>query len=516
MSVPRDPDRPAGDERAVSNVLGYIIVLTIIIASVVAIVALGSAALVDTQQQSELQRAEHSMTLFDSRAAMVALGTSDTQALNFGHDSGSFQADPDAGWLAIHHVDYTAGETEEVFNESLGALVYTNDDTRMAYQGGGVWRLDDQGAAQMLSPPEFHYRQATLTLPVIRIGGSQTSARSPTTTVKSTGDARLVFPNQTTGTANGTGAPYDYNGAGEPYYNPVGNGTVQVTIHSDYYQGWGTYFRERTTAQVEEFDSNSTVRITLISLAGSLGRFPMPNEDEGVEVSGMGAGHPVTDFRLNLSEGQTGGGENHWAMYSTEGYNEFEVHVEPDFGACEARISVYYHNSSSGVREEWQTDVLDETTSSAVSCTNDYIEVDLTDDAESIEYSEIDGTTGSGTKFCFGPDIKDFSTDNPAVLDQHSTVDPGSISPGHTETLNFTVNHYLSRLGTSYTLTVKDAQGNFCPSGAGGGKGKGKGGGSDSVDEGASFGVLDFQETSAARFITYLHVTENEIEIDFD
>jgi hypothetical protein len=501
-------------DRGISTVLGYTLVIAIIFSSVVGIVAIGTGTVLETQRHSEIDRAAHSMTLFDSRAALVALGTSNAQSLSFGQDSGSFEVRPDAGWMSIKHFNYTEGETEELVNTSLGAFVYVNDGTEIGYQGGGVWRADRQGAARMLSPPEFHYREATLTLPMIRTGGSVSTGNSPSVTISSSGTTRTVFPNSTDGSANGTGSPYDFPGDGRPYENPLRNGTVEVHVHSEYYEGWANYFRERTSGDVTVFHNNETVHLNLISVGGSVGAFPMPPENEGVDASGMGSGHPVTEFRLNISEGQTGGGENHWAMYSTNGYNEFELHVEPEFGAsCEARLSVYYHNTSTNEHEEWQTDSLD-SSSPAVTCTASGITLDLTSDASDIEYTEIQGTTGSGTKFCFGSDIRSTTADN-TTLTEHA-VDPGSnvyfdSTDGDTDekSLNFTVNHYLSRLGTDYSLIVKDAQGNFCPSGSGSSSG-----GSDSIDEGASDGVLRYQEATGSEYIAFLHVTENEIDVD--
>ncbi|MEF8838025.1 MAG: hypothetical protein V5A18_00805 [Haloarculaceae archaeon] len=500
MSSLRGRDRYDSDQRGVSNALGFILLLAIVIGGTASVAILGASALSDTQQNSELERAELSMTLFDSRAAMVAIGSSDSQRIQFGQDSGHFETRPGESRLVIQHTNYTAGKTTELFNKSLGSFVYENGGTDIAYQGGGVWRLDPEGDAQMLSPPEFHFRDATLTLPIIRLGGEDSAGNPRAAGVSATRDARHVFPNETA----------SYPGISRSYLNPLRNGTVTVQVQSDYYTAWADYFRQRTAGEVKVFDGNQTVHVTLISVKGSLGRFDMPAENQGIEVDGMGGGHPVTDFQLNLSEGLTGGGENHWAMYSTDGFNQFEVHVEPDYGSCEARVSVFYANASTGEHQEWQTDWLT-SASDALSCTGSYLHLELSHDDPDIEYEDIDGVTGSGTKFCFGTTINDNSPDDPGTVGQHP-VDPGNISTGHVKPLNFTINHYLSRLGANYELIVKDAQGNFCPSGAG----PPGGGGSDTVDEDASYGVLRFPGAAGPEYITYLHVTENRIDVSLD
>jgi hypothetical protein len=84
------------------------------------VVTLGSTAIDDTQDQVSEDRAEKAMTRFDSKAALVALGNSDTQEVDFGTDRQS----------------------------NYGV----NDDT-IAYQGGGVWKRIEANESRMVSPP---------------------------------------------------------------------------------------------------------------------------------------------------------------------------------------------------------------------------------------------------------------------------------------------------------------------------------------------------------------------------
>ena len=60
-------------------------------------------------------------------------------------------------------------------------------------------------------------------------------------------------------------------------------------------------------------------------------------------------------------------------------------------------------------------------------------------------------------------------------------------------------NHYLGLLDDEVDLIVKDGPGS-----------------SDSIDEGSSSGKLLYEEGAGSRFVTYLHVTENEIVVRLD
>ncbi|MFC6991874.1 hypothetical protein ACFQH3_08975 [Haladaptatus sp. GCM10025707] len=53
--------------------VGTILIMALVVMGTTAVAAFGAVVIEDTRQQSELERAEQTLTLFDSRAAMVAL-----------------------------------------------------------------------------------------------------------------------------------------------------------------------------------------------------------------------------------------------------------------------------------------------------------------------------------------------------------------------------------------------------------------------------------------------------------
>lgn len=519
VMTPSGPVSRTMDTRGQSSPLAYILVLSIVLVGTVAILTLGTSALQGTQGQSELQRAEHAMTLFDSRAAMVALGTSSSQRISFGQDSGSFETRPDTGWLSIRHVNYTdppSGEVEEIYNESLGSFVYTNGDTTIAYQGGGVWRDDGAGQPRMISPPEFHFRDSTLTLPVITVNGQAAGSGGVEAVVESRGQPRNIFPNSTSATpsSNETGGPY--NGTDDPYQNPIENGTVFVWVRSQYYSAWADYFEERTTGNVTVWDTNNTVRLNLESLGRAPGDFTPPEPtDPPVEAGGMGDGHPVEEFSLSLeSDGSPGLNNAHWSLWSDSGSNELEFQIISE-GKCQNGggysdnkniiIRLYYHNESTGAREEWRvSDTVDDLSAVTVDCPTKKegtLNVDFTDTNTEMTYTDFGPASGgSGNKDHFGDGMSKTS-DNPAMIGQHDSLDPnGEVHHNsHTETLNWTANHYLSRLPSNFRL-----QGGAGP------------GASNRINESISEGRLEYEEAVGSRYITFLHITETEVEIQID
>ncbi|MEF8979193.1 MAG: hypothetical protein V5A39_10015, partial [Haloarculaceae archaeon] len=86
--------------RGQSELIGVILVFGLMIVGAVVVVALGASAVGDSQDRLSEQRAEKAMTQFDSKAALVALGSSDVQQVSFGTDRASnFEVQDGEGWM---------------------------------------------------------------------------------------------------------------------------------------------------------------------------------------------------------------------------------------------------------------------------------------------------------------------------------------------------------------------------------------------------------------------------------
>jgi len=235
----------SGQLRGQAETLGIVLVFAILISGAVIVVAIGSTAISDTEGQLADDRAEKAMTQFSSKAGLVALQEADTQQVDFATEQGEqYNVVDDTGWMNITWTNQTSGYSEEVMNMTLGAVVFEGDRTRLAYQGGGVFRATDAGG-RMISPPEFHFREGTLTLPAINVTGGPALGDSATIT-RSKVDRR--FP---TGIGNST--------------NPLDNHVVTVTVKSEYYRGWGQYFEERTDGEVEYNDAEETATLLMVT-----------------------------------------------------------------------------------------------------------------------------------------------------------------------------------------------------------------------------------------------------------
>ena len=256
MNSPAQRPPGASGGRAQTETLGFVLVIALVLLGSALVVGLGAVAIGDTEDRLTEDRAEKALTQFDSKAALVAIGESDSHDVSFGSgaaDTDSIGIEENNGWMQVTVANRTDKYAKtEVMNVTLGALVYEGSKSRLAYQGGGVWRADRNGG-QMISPPEFHYRDATLTLPVIRIAGESHLNEEVTITREGT---TQMFPNAS-------------HPSGE-LLNPLDNHVVNVTVGSEFYRGWAEYFEERTEGDVEVDDEKETVRLSLVSPVGEV------------------------------------------------------------------------------------------------------------------------------------------------------------------------------------------------------------------------------------------------------
>ena len=471
---------------------------------VTAVIAFGGTALSNTQDSADLQRTEHAMTLLDSRGAMTALGEADSQSVRLsGHGEGRYEVSPDAGWIRVEHVNYTDGNPPpvEVLNRSLGSVRYTSGDTAIAYEGGGVWRTQDNGTV-MVSPPEFHYRDQTLTMPLVRVSGSDSASGRITADVSPVSDeVTRIYPNESTDYPNGN-----------TYDNPVENGTVVVTVHSDHYQGWATYFAERTEGDLTVDHGAQTASIELRTLAGAPGPFDMPLVGDSLDVPSVAQQHNVSQFELSLKPEDKNNNQFqqlHWSLYE-QGANgqQFELHFASN-GRCknddfnsDISVSLYYRHNSSAPNEEWQTTVDPEGGSDllSVDCSDSVptLDVDLTSTAP-MTYEEID-VKGGDNKWHFGNQIDGEDAPDDLVFDQHAADPADDYDEGDTEEIGFLIDHYFSRMGPDFDLTVEAGPGNS----------------NNRIDETVSSGVLWYDTVEGEEFIQFLHITENEVRVELN
>lgn len=274
-------------ERGVSSVVGVVLLLAITLTMVTSLMVIGTLALNETQSDTQLSQMETSMAQMSSKASLAALGGAEFQRFDLGGiPGGSVEVRSTSGNLTLE-IEYENGTTETLYvTEELGAMVYEQGDSEVAYQGGGVWKRTGDDGGEMVSPPEYHYQQETLTFPIVRVSGEGQSVSNAVGSVQHESFG-TIYPD-------------------EGLENPVDNFSVFVEIQSDYHKGWAEFFESRTTGEVIHDSENRTARMELTvpfeeefrsaaSVQGSIETHGNPNIDSAQE----GMNHPSASGEID-------------------------------------------------------------------------------------------------------------------------------------------------------------------------------------------------------------------------
>jgi len=224
-----------GGYRGVSPIIGFALILGLSVAVIGVLVVVGGQAIADLQQGMEADQAANEMTQFDSKAALVALGRSDSQQIPLS-GVGRVSVEPNSGRVSIIRGNDTGEYT--IVDASFGAVVQDTGKSEVAYQGGGVWRKRNDRSV-MVSPPEFHYRDQTLTFPIIRVQEGSDGSPSGEVLIRKNGTKRIFNKNRLKG------------------------GYILVKITSEYHHGWASFFKTRTEGGVTHYPSNQTLLVNL-------------------------------------------------------------------------------------------------------------------------------------------------------------------------------------------------------------------------------------------------------------
>jgi len=354
---------------AVSEVIGYTLLLGIIVL-VVGIVSLTTLPIIqDAKEKAYLKNMEQGFTVLDSRASLTSLGKQPTQIVQMYTQAGAITVD-DTGFSNIKITFTNETTTYVVYDESMGTIQYQLGDNKIAYEGGGVFRkYPGDGDPVIITPPEFHYNGETLTLPIIRINSNQSVGGTGVITLRLVSDqtSNVLFPNA-----------YE----NPEYTNPLLLGKqVNVVIKSDYYKGWAKYIEERTEAIVITNDATKETTVTLnakssdqtIDLEPPINVYGFNVDNESaLHNLNMTLANGTSSFKLMMTTSQT----------STEPYFTFYSDKSGGFGPLGVRIELNYYDN--GNKETWEWDV------QSLKDAQDNFNIDFLDNNGSIMYTSVD------------------------------------------------------------------------------------------------------------------------------
>jgi hypothetical protein len=354
-------------EKAVSAVVGVMIILALTITSTSVILLYSAPSMKNMQDMANAQRAEQAFTVFDSRTSKVALGESPSQTTSFSIMDGSVNVNGDDSsyensqmvivcaqlseepWYSNFNnnkLKWNSWEPHEsqpnitVFRSYMGSITYTQGDRIIGYEGGGVWSKYPTGKAVMISPPEFHYNGETLTLPIMKINGDEVfSGRTDVAVTVSSDNMPVVLYPDPSSTKK---------------VNPLSSDKVLIYIKSEFYTAWADYANSLTYASATTDDANQTAIVELEVL-------PEMGKDQLKQTFKIGTLNdtnpaPMYDFTFNLeAKSSQGLNPNNYQITATSGTKTLTYTLQKSGGADQLELGIIYKDTAmGGGTETWQ------------------------------------------------------------------------------------------------------------------------------------------------------------------
>lgn len=232
----------SGDRRGVSDLVGTVLLIGLVITAAVGTAIVGIQALGQaTEQQTTAGTTETLRAVDAGMASLVRSDTNTTTAFDLGGET--------TGDLDV----VRSGQVQITLNRDsscqgtipLSSVRYEQGGQQVAFEGGGLWRGSGDGGSAMVTPPDVTYQNGTLSLTVVNITGTADSTRNEVSYLY---NASVERSEEVTGNVITT-----------PCQRPD---SIRIDVQSDFYGAWAEYFRsELPVGTVSEFDGNGTARL---------------------------------------------------------------------------------------------------------------------------------------------------------------------------------------------------------------------------------------------------------------
>ncbi|TGC07306.1 DUF7289 family protein [Methanolobus halotolerans] len=496
------------NDTAVSSVIGISIILVISLLSIGLLLLYTAPLISETQNMAKAQKIEQAFTVFDSRVSKSSLGESPLQTTGLSlmgenvevhgtqdsYNESSIMIvllSSNSSWYSSFYPQRGVwnawknyeGETDFAgFNASMGKVRYYSGDRVIAYEGGGVWSRYPSGGTVMISPPEFHYNGETLTLPVMKVNGNDSTGGSSNVNINvgSSNVPVLLYPN-TSMNANFT--------------NPLNCNKILIYINSEFYDGWAEY-AETLTSTTATLDHENQTAIIEMDTRPEMGTFFLTNPSFKIAALNHTNTTPFSNFSFYFyvdgsadffkSSGMTltatsGTKTLVYSFYKNNLGGNVILAAAPSFTS----YAIEYKDSLAGINEIWESDPnsyftvysFHQGNTKWANCT-----VDLLSDSYLMNYDS------NHPDFSWGPVSSTSTTPDLYIVKGNANS---------TQSLNNITQHYMRLLAQDGTIECTWEQKH-----------------NEKIEVDDSTYTLNYDGGGA--ILTYLHITSNELNVTLE
>ncbi len=225
----------SSSEEALTEVVDFTITLGIMLLALGVIGVVGYPMLEHMQDTGHLENIEQSFSVLKPNMNKVVYGKAPSQSVELKMHGGVVAVTGHSYMNISMQTWNESTSSAEVVAVERQLRMIENEfaDTSIAYENTGAWAKYPQGSAVAISKPDFAYDRNTLLIPMVTISGSSGISGSGLIRVISDGGQLSVSR-----------------------YENVSH--VNITIMSDYYDGWAKYLNESMEMQILDMNAANT------------------------------------------------------------------------------------------------------------------------------------------------------------------------------------------------------------------------------------------------------------------
>lgn len=220
--------RLLASKSAVSDTLGFILVIAVVILAAGVLYATGFPLIQSKEEVTHMQEMEQSFKVLGRNVNKVAFGEAPRRSSEIKVYAGAMSAVQSSSITINGH------------NREMGAIEYTTDFGSIAYEGTGVFAKYSTGGVVIIQEPHISIA-GTPAIPVVILNGTGSAG--------GVGVVRVIVEEaETQEAASLSGTP---------------GGNTSLEIRSEYYEAWAQFFNESLNITASVNATDKTVNVTL-------------------------------------------------------------------------------------------------------------------------------------------------------------------------------------------------------------------------------------------------------------
>jgi len=260
-------DDLGSDERGISEILGTVLLISMVLLGSATVIIFGASAISDATQRTTTEAATDYLQEADARLATLAASSDDPEVVFDPQDAAAKE-------YSIHRDGYlnvTVNDNPDCsFQQPLSTIVFEDSNgNRVGYEAGGVWR-GGVGGSTYQTPPDVTLSNGRLDVNLVNVTGTFDQSRN-----------RIQL--NVTETRNRT-STFQERLVRHDCSRPD---TVSLRVQSDFYDGWADYLEADTGIVPTVDDSDRTVTLDV----DQNDLHPTANDEENKVVNLGGASY---------------------------------------------------------------------------------------------------------------------------------------------------------------------------------------------------------------------------------